>query len=42
MATLPALVLQPAFHYMLSAYPDWTHYIHYLVFAGIGAALAKK
>ena len=41
MMMLPALLLQSAFDRALSGYPSWTHYLHYLAFAGLGAALTK-
>jgi hypothetical protein len=42
MAFIPALLLQPAFDLALAAYPQWTHYMHYIAFCSIGAGLAFK
>ncbi|EKX46607.1 hypothetical protein GUITHDRAFT_137998 [Guillardia theta CCMP2712] len=41
-AIIPALILQPAIDSAMSRWPDWTHYIHYIVFAGVGALAAKS
>jgi hypothetical protein len=41
MSLLPALLMQPAMASALKRHPNWTHYLHYLVFAGLSNSNLK-